>query len=482
LIVLDEVGRDLENCRTAWQWAVERRKWRELHQAADALHTFCGIRTLTLEGEDAFARAVGALETLRAESGAAGEAGPGEIDRTLGLMLAYQAEFAHRLYRHEEAMWAIRKSLDLLSPRGPGPELAWANVLSVEMGAQEFGPQAESLLLDSLDTLKRSNRQYLAGYEYLLLSDLAGALKDYSRAMRFAQEGLAFHEARGDRWGIAFAEFSLGGLDQMGGARTEALEHYRRSLEMRRDLRDRWGISFCLDHMGYVARELGNMQEARQLHLESLEVSRDIGDPLGIAGSLDNLGLIARDEGAYGEAEQYFQEGLALRRQVGRPWDLAISLRHMGDAALGRGEVEAAARWYADSVHTFRSSPDRYGIEAAVAGLGETCLARGGTDEARQHFRTALRAAALAGDSSETLKILAGISSLLVRTGRHEQAAEVAAAVLHHPASTWATRSRAERLLNELASRLPQEALAVTEARATGLDLDAIAAQVLEEL
>jgi tetratricopeptide (TPR) repeat protein len=363
-----------------------------------------------------------------------------------------------------------------------GPELAWAHVLSVQIGWQEMGLEAESLLLDSLETLKRSNRQYLAGYVYMELGYAAGAVKDRPRAMSFAQEGLAFHQGRGDRWGIALAEFHLAQFDQEDGAWAGALEHYRRSLEMRRDLRDRWGISICLDHMGYVARELGDMEEARRLHLESLEVSRDIGDPLGIAGSLDNLGLIARDEGAYEEAERYFQEGLALRREVGRAWDVAVALRHMGDAALGQGKYETAARWYEESVHTFQSSPDRYGIAAAVAGLGETSLAQGDAGEATRHFRTALRAAALAGDTSMALNILAGISSLLARTGRHAQAAEVAFAVVHHRASAWAARTRAERLLSELASHLPQETLALAQSHVTGTVLDVIAAQVLEEL
>jgi tetratricopeptide (TPR) repeat protein len=154
----------------------------------------------------------------------------------------------------------------------------------------------------------------------------------------------------------------------------------------------------------------------------------------------------------------------------------------MGDAALGQGKYETAARWYEESVHTFQSSPDRYGIAAAVAGLGETSLAQGDAGEATRHFRTALRAAALAGDTSMALNILAGISSLLARTGRHAQAAEVAFAVVHHRASAWAARTRAERLLSELASHLPQETLALAQSHVTGTELDVIAAQVLEEL
>lgn len=92
---------------------------------------------------------------------------------------------------------------------GRGSELAWANVLSVEIGAQELGPEVEALLLDSLETLKQSERRHLAGYEYLLLGSMANYLKDQPRAIRFTQEGLAFHQARGDRWGSPLPNSAL---------------------------------------------------------------------------------------------------------------------------------------------------------------------------------------------------------------------------------------------------------------------------------
>jgi hypothetical protein len=44
------------------------------------------------------------------------------------------------------------------------------------------------------------------------------------------------------------------------------------------------------------------------------------------------------------------------------------------------------------------------------------------------------------------------------------------------------SRARAEHLLSELASRLPREILTLAQARAAGVELDTIAAQVLEEL
>jgi predicted ATPase len=54
LAALEEVGHDLENCRAAWQWAVERHMWKELRRAADTYSAFCEIQTRLQEGEDAF--------------------------------------------------------------------------------------------------------------------------------------------------------------------------------------------------------------------------------------------------------------------------------------------------------------------------------------------------------------------------------------------------------------------------------------------
>ncbi len=478
---LDEIGQEIENCRAAWHWAVEHAKWEELRRAAGTLFSFLDIRSRLQEGEETMGQAADALELLCSGPDFASRPMAEEIERALGLLLAYQGFFAVRLYRPDFASACLQRSLVLLDRWAMTGESPWARLFAVAGGPSKIGPEAESLVLDCLDTLRRPNPSHLLVYGYVVLVTMH-SVQYRVPVQRLAEEFLAFHRSRGDRHGMAIVEFSLGAQAEAGGTLLEAMQHYKQSLQMRRELRDRWGIALCLDHVGYVARGLGEFEQARQFHLESLEISRETGDLLGTAGSLDNLGLVALDEGDYGEAMLRFQEGLADRRQVGDAWSIALSLLHLGSAALRRGDYTAATAWFLESVTNFRGLPARSGIAMPLAGLGETCLAQGDTEHARRHFRAALRNLAPGGSVSESIWIVVSICGLLVHTHDGERAAQVLVAVQRHPATTWATRTRARQLLGELASRLPPETSPLLEARATDTDLEQLIALLAEEL
>ena len=475
---LDEIGQEIENCRAAWQWAVENAKWEELRRAAGTLFSFCDIRARLQEGEEAMGQAADSLELLR--SGPDFASGPvaEEIERALGLLLAYQGLFSVRLYRPDFASARLQRSLVLLERWAMREEIPWAKLFAAAGGPSKIGgAEAESLVLDCLDALRRPNPSHLLGYGFAVLVYMP-SFQYRVPVQRIALEFLAFHRSRGDRYGMAIVEFSLAQQAEGKGTLLEAMQHYKDSLQMRRDLRDRYGIALCLDHVGYVAREMGDFEQARQLHLESLEISRETGDLLGTAGSLDNLGLVAWDEGDYGEAMLRFQEGLADRRQVGDAWSIALSLHHLGSTALRQDDYEAAAAWFLESVENFRGLPDRSDIAMPLAGLGEACLSRGDAKRARRHFRDALRNLAPAGRTSDKLWIVVSICGFLAQAGDSERAAQVLVAVLRHPATTWATRTRAKQLLDQLAPRLPPDTILLLEARATDLDLEQLIAML----
>jgi hypothetical protein len=62
-----------------------------------------------------------------------------------------------------------------------------------------------------------------------------------------------------------------------------------------------------------------------------------------------------------------------------------------------------------------------------------------------------------------------------------EQAIELLALVLHHPASEQETKDRAKHLLAELESGLPPESISAAQARAKARSLDAVAEEILNE-
>jgi hypothetical protein len=77
------------------------------------------------------------------------------------------------------------------------------------------------------------------------------------------------------------------------------------------------------------------------------------------------------------------------------------------------------------------------------------------------------------------LDVLMSMARGMADVGEAEQALELVAFVLHHPASEQQTRDQIEPLRAELVSRLRSEAAADAEARGRTLDLQGVASGIL---
>ena len=92
-------------------------------------------------------------------------------------------------------------------------------------------------------------------------------------------------------------------------------------------------------------------------------------------------------------------------------------------------------------------------------------------EQSRSCFRRALGTATEAGSLHVLPEVLAGMAELLTRESQSEQAAELLGLILNHPASTYAVRERANRLLGEIASKLPAEVVEAAHERGAAREL-----------
>ena len=188
---------------------------------------------------------------------------------------------------------------------------------------------------------------------------------------------------------------------------------------------------------------------------------------------------MARDLGDYEEAGAYFQEGLAIRLEVGHRFSITVSLEHLGDLALALGDYEAAKRHYNSSLEVYEGH-GYVGFVTPHRGLGEVCTSLGDMEQAKKHFYAALEAATEAAAVPVVPEVLVGMAKLASKTGQNERAADLLAFVVQHPTSSLQTRKKAERLLAELGSRLPPEAIATAQERSKGKKLEEVTDQLLE--
>jgi predicted ATPase/DNA-binding SARP family transcriptional activator len=473
---LDEIGREIENVRAAWEWAVAVGQVAQIGQAQASLQRFYDIRSRFQEGEKAFGQAVAALRRGEDPGTDLGE----EEAVVLGVALAFQSYFARRLQDFERARDLQQESRVLLEALGARRELALTNYLVVTSHAVENAEEWEQLLQECLvyyEGVGDREGIALARYSRGFLAYVRG---DAREVRAFVQSDPPISGDDIDPWTGALVLLELAELLQLMGEWQEARRRYEESLAIRRELGDRWGMAYCLDCLGYTARKLGNFQDARQYHQESLAVSREIGDRLGVAGSIDNLGLVALDAGEYEAARRLLNEGFEIRGRIGSP-DTAFSVEHLGELDLALGDYESAARRFAQCLEAFEGSQIPRRLAAVHWGLGEVSCARGDQGEAWQHYCAGLKEAMRVVAVSGALDNLAGMAQLLANEGAIELSVELLVFLLRHHGLRQRTQRRARHLLVEQRAQLPPDVVEAAQERGEGETLEEVVDHLLTE-
>jgi hypothetical protein len=93
-------------------------------------------------------------------------------------------------------------------------------------------------------------------------------------------------------------------------------------LQMFRDLDDRWSVALALANLGHMALESQDKvgaDEAMQLFKESLALHKDLDTRPGVAECLEGLAQAAQKLGSEERAAMLFGAGEKMREELGMP-------------------------------------------------------------------------------------------------------------------------------------------------------------------
>jgi predicted ATPase len=252
---LAEIGQEIENIRTGWNWAVEQSQIERLDQALSSLYEFYWIRSWFQEGQETFRRAADSLAGAKSESREEREPGLEKRSRiVLGKLLARQGAFCYVLRLYDLAKECLQESLAMARHLEVPQEIAFSlNFLGNVVAWQGDNIGAQPLLQESLALCRE------IGYLMGAISSLQG----------------------------------LGMVTQYLGRYREAKQWHQESLIISREIGYKDGIAHALDELGTTAWFSGEYQESKQYYQESLSIFKEVGDRYGIAMALGGLALVA---------------------------------------------------------------------------------------------------------------------------------------------------------------------------------------------
>ncbi len=424
--ILAEIGKEIENARTAWRQALEDQHFEAAARSLEGLFRFYDIRSWLREGQEAFAGAAAAIK-----KGTNPECKEENI--LLGKILARQSWFRFRLGLYEVA---------------------------------------QELAQESIALLQNPNTQCEEAFARLVLGALADEQGDYSQAKALFHQSQALYQAVGDRWGLAAALEHLGDVARMVGEYEQARQHYEQSQSLFQEIGDQDRIAGAFNSLGGIAGAMGAYDQAKNYFEKSLTICREVNDRFGIVSASHNLGSVAYLQGDYAAAKQLRQETLSICREIGFRWGVASSLRHLGDVSRQLGALDTAQNLYQESLIIQKEMGHQRDVALTLNSLGSLAQADGAYEKAEEHYRQALKVAMEIQSAPVALAILGGWGELLAQEGKQEQSLKLLTYVLRHPAAEKQTQ---DRIADFWAEFFPHYALPTAGSAAKG-DLPALEA------
>ena len=368
---------EAENARAAWEWVAEHRQLERLGRALEGLCLFYERQVRYREGATACRLAAERLAGLAASSS-------NEL-RLLARVLTWQSVFVHRFEGAGASHQLLGRSLALLDH----PSLC-----------------GHDTRLERARSLWRLGRLRVGSKR--------------NEAKRLFEECLALYWAVGDRWGMANAMASLGGVAWNLGDYQQARQWHEGSLAMRQSLGDQRGTAASLMAVGMTALSQGRLDDVEHLVRRGCALHQEIGDRRGIADGLRHLGVALLALGKLAEASSLLERCVAIYTDLGFQFGLEVAM--LGDVQAHLGNYGAARRLGEKGLAIARGTGYRRGIGYSLFVLGEVALIAGKHKEARKLLEESVAVYQEIGQWDETCRSLAALACASRSGGRHERA------------------------------------------------------------
>lgn len=430
---LDEIQTDFENVQAAWVWAVRHRDYDGIRLAVDCLANFSVMRSYLVRVDGLLS------ETVEA--------------------------------------WS--------PPPGETPHPVWDQVVVRHIQTKDrLSLSGDPALLKAILERARARRdQHEIAYCVWVLGNQALRLHDYALHQACFAEAVAIWRKLDDKFYLAHALVGSAG-ENMAPARAErALQYFRESIKLRRQLGDRYELSFSLMITGIWLLYLCAFDEAEQVLDECLALQNEANRTPDFAGIVSTKGSLVFWQGDFEAAAYYAELGLAFSQDMNYYGDksacqaLSSCVASMnGDYAYARDLCEQAAR---DELFDVSAIVVEWGMALACSGLDDEV-------EAQRALYKCLHTARHNLSSPLYQRLCLPLAAVLVsRRDDPEYAAQLLALAFAQGAEItgwmrqWPLLTNLQRRLEDTLGADRFDAAWVYGA---SLDLDAVIVQLLDDL
>lgn len=244
----------------------------------------------------------------------------------------------------------------------------------------------------------------------------------FKEAAEAARDGLAQLEDCDASSLKAQLENEIGNVLKRLGHPNQALEHYKRSLEICQEIGDLQGQGVTLNSISLIFTGWGKYDKALEALEESLAIRRKVGDQKGEGVAMNNIAAIYYKWGKYDQALRSFEKSLAISRKLGERQGEGVTLNNISQIYHDLGKYDKSLKALEESLIIRREVGDLQGEGVTLNNISQIYSTWGKYDKALKALEESLAIRREVGDLPGEGATLNNIASLYQRWGKHDMA------------------------------------------------------------
>lgn len=279
-----------------------------------------------------------------------------ETGNIMGMILANTNIGTYHLAKkkYQKAINIYNKSIEMAESIGAILEKAHA-IYNIGLIYYEIGDyqEAEEQFFDTLELYKEVNYVRGKGSLFLYLGDIYMKSGNYEKAGRFFKKSLTiFNEF--DEFTNTFEKKNLYtniGINYFYQQKYEdALENYKKALEISRALKNKEAMSICYNNIGLVYQNLEEYESAIESFQKALEISTEMGDLGAMTIHLQNIAINYIYLENYSRSKEFIKRALNILEQIDNPISRSMFSNLLGVIHYKRKEYKKALRKYVEAI------------------------------------------------------------------------------------------------------------------------------------
>lgn len=240
-------------------------------------------------------------------------------------------------------------------------------------------PESKKYFFQKYRSLFINNVGYVADEQ----GDLKLALESYKKSAEICKE-------IDDKIGYSKALNNIGSVYDNIGDVANSIDYYHRSLKIREEMNDEKGVAVCYNNIGFIFYKQKDYDKALKYYYSGLKILLKIKNEQLAAISYNNIGLIHLNRKNYSYALMYFQKARAIQERLNDAFNLSQSTNNLAILYETQNNYELALKYYEENLQLQEQLNYRKGIAVTLGNIAQLYLKLGKTNEALEKAKKSL--------------------------------------------------------------------------------------------